>query len=296
MGRLPSVYPNFVLHRSGGCKIWLDPNYADPAVLALLKNPDGLFDLPGCEVIKDQRKIKVVRLVLDLGGAKRCIYIKRYNAFSLRNRLASIFTPSGGVKSLRGAAILFRNGIATAKPIAAFEDRLWGAVTRSFFLAEEIEGGVTVDSLWRETLSRQATPAGIRSRQAFLTSLGSLFHALHSQGVYHNDLKDANILVRPDSSGRGELFYLLDLEGIRRYRKLNRRRRIKNLVQLHRTLGQYLRRPDKLRFLASYLGPLFSSEARAWVRRVLRQSNKLERLRQVKISSVAITGNAAHES
>ena len=106
MGSPPSVYPNFVLHRSGGCKIWLDPNYADPAVLALLKNPDGLFDFSACEVIKDQRKIKVARVVLDLGGAKRCIYIKRYNAFSLRHRLASIFTLSGGVKSLRGAAIL----------------------------------------------------------------------------------------------------------------------------------------------------------------------------------------------
>ena len=105
MGPPPSVYPNFVLHRSGGCRIWIDGNHADPAVLALLKNPDELFDLPGCEVIKDQRKIKVARVALELGGARRRIYVKRYNTFSLRHRLGSIFSPSGGIRSLRGAAI-----------------------------------------------------------------------------------------------------------------------------------------------------------------------------------------------
>lgn len=253
MGWPPSVYPNFVLHRSGGCKIWFDPNDADPALVALLKNPDGLFDLPACEVIKDQRKIKVGRVGLDLGGAKRCIYIKRYNAFSLRHRLASIFTPSGGIKSLRGAAILNRKGIATARPIAAVEERTWGVVNRSFFLSEEIQGGVTVDSLWRETLSSQSTPDGVRSRRAFLTTLGSLFHALHSQGVYHNDLKDANILAAPSTGSERIALFLLDLEGVRQYRAVSESRRIKNLVQLNRTLGRYLRDVQKLCVLRAYL-------------------------------------------
>ena len=55
MGWLPSVYPNFVLHRSAGCKIWFEPNYAGPAVLALLKNPDGLFDLFAATLHVEQR-------------------------------------------------------------------------------------------------------------------------------------------------------------------------------------------------------------------------------------------------
>ncbi len=278
MGWPPSVYPNFVLHRSGGRKIWLDPNYADPAVLALLKNPDGLFDFPACEIIKDQRKIKVARVVLELGGLKRCIYIKRYNAFSLRLRLASIFTLSGGVKSLRGAAILIRNGIATAKPIAAFDERIWGAVTRSFFLSEEIQGGVTVDSLWRDTLSSQFTPDGIRSRRAFLTTLGSLFHALHSQGVYHNDLKDANILAAPMAGSERIGLFLLDLEGVRQYRAVSESRRIKNLVQLNRTLGRYLRNVQKLRVLRAYLDRDSASRQlrRRIIEQVVRESKRLD--------------------
>ena len=294
MGRPPSVYPNFVLHRSGGCQIWLDPNYADPAVVALLKNPDRLFDLPGCEVIKDQRKIKVARVALELGGAQRCIYVKRYNTFSLRHRLASIFSPSGGIRSLRGAAILTRNGIATAKPIAAVEERIWGAVTRSFFLSEEIQGGVTVDSLWRETLSSQSTPDGVRSRRAFLTTLGSLFHALHSQGVYHNDLKDANILAAPITDSERIALFLLDLEGVRQYRAVSESRRIKNLVQLNRTLGRYLRNVQKLRVLRAYLDRDSVSRQlrRRIIDQVVRESKRLDAVKlRHGVGAPALIGN-----
>ena len=278
MGRPPSVYPNFILHRSGRCRIWLDANHAHPAVLALLKKPDELFDLPGCEVIKDQRKIKVARVALELGGARRRIYVKRYNTFSLRHRLGSIFSPSGGIRSLRGAAILTRNGIATAKPIAAVEERIWGAVTWSFFLSEEIQGGVTVDSLWREILSSRPTPEGARSRRAFLTALGTLFHALHSQGVYHNDLKDANILAAPITDSERTALFLLDLEGVRQYRALSESRRIKNLVQLNRTLGRYLRNVQKLRVLQAYLNRESASRQlrRRIIERVVRESKRLD--------------------
>jgi len=294
MGWPPSVYPNFVLHRSGGCQIWLDPNYAVPKVLALLKNPDGLFDLPACEVIKDQRKIKVARVVLDLGRARRRIYVKRYNMFSLRHRLASIFTSSGGIKSLRGAAILHRKGIATARPIAAVEERTWGAVNRSFFLSEEIHGGVTVDSFWRETLSFQSTPDGVRSRRAFLANLGSLFHALHSQGVYHNDLKDANILAAPMAGSERIDLFLLDLEGVRQYRALSESRRIKNLVQLNRTLGRYLRDAQKLCVLRAYLDRDFASPQlrRRIIDRVVRESKRLDAVKlRHGVDAPALIGN-----
>jgi len=289
-------YPNFVSVDCGRLSVQVVPALANHLIPNLVADPDDFFGLPGCQVIKDQRKIKVARVRIEIQGEAKTIYIKRYNMCSWRYRLVSWFQSSGAVRSLKGAAVLAESGIWTARCLAAIEARSWGMLQRSFFLSEEIPGGKTADAYWQEELIPMKGTEGMRRRRRFLRELGALFNSLHQQNVYHNDLKDANILVRPDSSGRGELFYLLDLEGIRRYRKLNRRRRIKNLVQLHRTLGQYLRRPDKLRFLASYLGPLFSSEARAWVRRVLRQSNKLERLRQVKISSVAITGNAAHES
>jgi tRNA A-37 threonylcarbamoyl transferase component Bud32 len=171
-------------------------------------------------------------------------------------------------------------------------------LNKSFFLSEEIEGGKTADAYWREELLTMKGREGMRRRKRFLQEIGELFRCLHQQNVYHNDLKDANILVQSDFSTGGERFYLLDLEGIRRYRRLNRRRQTKNLVQLNRTLGKYLRATEKLRFLESYLGSSFSNriDKRDWVASVLRQSNRLDRLRTIKVASIEMAGSAARES
>ena len=244
-------------------------------------DPDHFFELPECEIIKDQKKIKVGRAQIRIQGDPKTIYIKRYNPFSWRYRFGSLFQVSGALRSLKGAAILFDAGIRTARPLAAVDSRSWGMLNSSFFLSEAIENGKTADAYWRENLLAVQGKEGVSRRKEFLQRLGELFRSLHEQNVYHNDLKDANIIVRPGCGGGEERFCLLDLEGIRRYRRLNRRRRTKNLVQLNRTLGKYLRTTDKLRFLGSYLGPSVADRAnkRAWIASVLRQSNRLDRLR-----------------
>jgi CheY-like chemotaxis protein len=75
----------------------------------------------------------------------------------------------------------------------------------------------------------------------------------------------------------GALF-LLDLEGVRQYRAVSESRRIKNLVQLHRTLGRYLRNVQKLRVLRAYLDR--DSASRQLRRRiseqVVRESKRLD--------------------
>jgi hypothetical protein len=118
----------------------------------LAPDPDHFFDLPGCEIIKDQKKIKVARIKIEIQGDMKTVYVKRYNAFSWRYRLGSLFQSSGALKSLNGAAILSESGILTARPLAAVDSRSWGMLNRSFFLSEEIENGKTADAYWREEL------------------------------------------------------------------------------------------------------------------------------------------------
>jgi hypothetical protein len=79
----------------------------------LAPDPDHFFDLPGCEIIKDQKKIKVARIKIEIQGDMKTVYVKRYNAFSWRYRLGSLFQSSGALKSLNGAAILSESGILT---------------------------------------------------------------------------------------------------------------------------------------------------------------------------------------
>src|SRR5581483_7496261 len=140
--------------RVGGAMIRVHPAFADAAFVERLADADGFFRDPGCEIVKDQKKIKVGRLAVQVAGARRALYVKRYNAFSLRYKIGSPFALSGARRALR----------ATATPVAAVEHRSAGILQKSFFISEEIAGGATADRYWRETLRPIPGRAGFRRR------------------------------------------------------------------------------------------------------------------------------------
>jgi serine/threonine protein kinase len=270
--------PEFHLETRDGAKIWISRSSSDPAFVDLLGDPDRLLSDPKCLVIKDQKKIKVGRLTVTIGGSPRSVYIKRYDASSLRSALLGKVAQSGALRSLRGAVLLHQAGIPTVTPVAAVENRRYGIIYKSFFIAEEIVSGKTADAYWQENLQHLNGPAGVKRRLAFLRQVAGLFQKLHAQQIYHGDLKDANILVAARCDSRSTELFLLDLDGVRRYTRLGQRRRIKNLVQLYRTLGRSVPPPQRLFFLKCYLGPLFGDRhfKRKLIGRVLRFATQIE--------------------
>src|SRR5439155_505210 len=113
---------------------------------------------------------------------------------------------------------------------------------------------------------------------AFARALGDLFRRLHTAGLYHNDLKDVNVLV--DGSAVAPHLVVLDLERVRALGRVGRRRRVKNLVQLARTLGRQARATDCARFLGMYLGATSTrAERRAWATAVARRAAQKDRRR-----------------
>jgi serine/threonine protein kinase len=262
---------DFVLLKRGEYSVWIHRGLEKTGIVDRIANPDRLFKENGCLVLKNEKKVKVGRIPIDVSGQRRLLYVKRYNAFSARAKLMSMFNHSGAVRSLQGAAILKRAGISTATPVAAVESRRCGMVMKSFYISEEIVDGMTSDRYWQSVAKDSRR---FFRRRRFLESLAALFKMLHDRGIYHNDLKDANILVVPEKEKMS--FYLLDLEGVRLYANLNHRRRIKNLVQLNRTLGRITRRADKLYFLKVYLGQVFRNrlQKRRWMTEVVEQSRR----------------------
>jgi tRNA A-37 threonylcarbamoyl transferase component Bud32 len=263
----------------------LQRTMASPGVIEVMADADNLFERADCVVIKDQRKIKVGRVAFNWGARELTVYIKRYNAFSLRYRLQSLISRSAAVRSLGGTVILRQAEILTGTPIAAIEVRRWGMLEKSFYLSEEIAGAKTANAYWSEDLKMIAGSEGFRRRRGFLTELSRLFRRLHEQRIYHNDLKDFNILVRPNRPA-AEQFFLLDLEGVRRCWYLPRRRRVKNLVQLNRTLGQFLSRTEKLKFLSCYLENALEPQAQ-WIRRIRRATERADAARRLRTLAVA---------
>ena len=275
------MFANFVFQQRGDAAIWVERASVDQGFIDRLTDADLLFADSDCEVIKDQKKIKVGRVTLAIAGRRRTIYVKRYNAFSLRYKVTSQFIRSGAFRSLRGAALLGAAQIPTALPVAAVENRSGGALIKSFFLSEEVPGGETVDAYWRGRLLGKSGREGFALRRRFLAALARLFGMLHSERIYHNDLKDANILAAADPSETGVRFFLLDLEGVARLVRLNPRRRLKNLVQIHRSLGRYLTRSEKIYFLKSYLGSRFAERRlrRQLVASVIGESKRMDRVK-----------------
>ena len=267
--------PDHLRLRLDGCSLWISRDAYDSAAIEILADPDRLFSQPRAEIVKDQRKIKVARILWGVAGN---VYLKRYNAFSSRYRFFSIFGPSAAWRAWRGASILIENGFQTGRPVAAVECRSWGMLTKSFYLSQEVPSAKTVDACWIEELSRDRGVEGRRRRRELLRSLATLFRRLHQAGIYHNDLKDANILVGPAERYTEQSFFLLDLEGIRRVFRLSLRRRIKNVVQLNRTLGCFVSRTEKWRWARVYLGPEFHDRAkrRSWLQRIVRATARAD--------------------
>ena len=247
---------------------------------ALLSQPDP-FIQPRCRVIKDEKKIKVGFIPMRIGGEIKNVYMKQHNALSIGHRLASFFLPSAALRSLAGAVTLLQAGYATARPVAAVEHRNRGVLVKSFYFSEEISGAKAVDNFWRENLVALRGPAGYRTRRAFLQALARLLSSLHRRNIYHNDLKASNILIRNEQASLEQasmegLFSLIDLQGLRRCLYISKRRRVKNLAQLGRTLGQFLSQSEKLYFLKAYgeFDSIGSEQKRALINAILEETKR----------------------
>ena len=243
-----------------------------------------LFLQKGCKTIKSEKKIRVVRLPLRIGRTIKSVYVKQHNALLFRHRLASIFCASAALRSLSGAATLRQEGFATARPLAVVEFRRRGVLIKSFYISEEIAGAKTSTDYWREKLLPLTGIEGCLKRRAVLRALAQLLRSLHKRRIYHNDLKASNILALDEAPTSEGIFSLIDLQGVRKCFYLSRRRRIKNLAQINRTLGNHLTRTEKLSFIKAYVGDHISAQrkTRHLVQDILKETSRQmirERLR-----------------
>jgi tRNA A-37 threonylcarbamoyl transferase component Bud32 len=238
----------------GRLRAWLAPGIDPITAIAPDGDPDRLLTRPDCHVVKLQRKVTVGRVTTPAG----CLYVKRYTLHAWRVALGSIGRWSPARRAFDAARRLAARGFGVPEVVAAVEDRRLGVLRRSFFVTREVTGAVTADRYWEAVAARSAS-----ERRQFASWLGDVFRRLHAAGVYHNDLKDVNVLVRPGADGLEAV--LLDLERVRIGHSVSRRRRTKNLVQLERTLGRAVGATTRLRFLRAYLGPGASGlEIRRW--------------------------------
>ena len=257
---------------------WVCRDLPEELFADFVRDPDRFLDVPSRNILRDGSKAKVVKQVLkDRGGGTREVIIKRFQYGSFLRRLVFLFFPSPARRSLAGALVLKGAGIGTPSPLAALEWRSWRRLGTSYYISEDVRGCQSLRNLWWGAGPPSEERAGGRRR--ILSGLASLFYRLHSSGIYHRDLKGSNILVRGDGRGDAELL-LIDLDGVRKGRRLSQRKRIKNLFQLYQTLARHRLSVREMLFFLKGYADLFSmprKERKGLARAILESSRRWER-------------------
>jgi hypothetical protein len=251
------------------------------ALLGGAADPDWVLTRADCEIVKYDGKVWVGRV----HSAAGVVYVKRYARGSVRAATEALAVGSPARRAAEAAERLAAHGIAVPEVCAAVDVRRGGLVTKSFFLTHEVSGAITLDRYWTGLAGGTDARARRAARKALARSVGGLFARLHAGGIYHNDLKDVNILA--GGAPHAPTLTLLDLERVRfGGDPLGRRRRVKNLVQLDRTLGTRASRTDRLRMLAAYLGTADRAVRRAWAEDVRRARARKDRRRSAGCTDV----------
>ncbi len=200
----------------------------------------------GVQILKNGERTTVV--ALTLGGSE--LILKRFRDRKLREVLETLALGSGAARVWSGAARLRAAGFLAPEILAVLEQRWLGVPVRSCAVARRVPG-TPLDELWRAR--------GGGARRTLSLAFADYLRRLHEAGLYPQDLRGANVLVTSESP---PVFVLVDLDRVRRYRRLSWRRRRKNIVQVHRSVGRGASPTTGLRFLRRYLPEASRSELR----------------------------------
>ncbi len=209
------------------------------------------------------------------------VFIKRVTSGSWVKGISARVCGSRARRTIRGAEILQRAGLSYPRLIAAFEQCQCGAVRASYVIVEHLHRP--------KILSRFALADGrdFGWRQWLSERLAKTIRSLHDAGCYSLDLQETNLML--EAQGSELKVYFTDLEDFRWLRVVSPRLRLLNLVHLDRSVGRFISRAHRLRFLYNYLGDKPDrAEARALLAQLGRLRQRIERRKRRRQRSTAI--------
>jgi lipopolysaccharide kinase (Kdo/WaaP) family protein len=223
-----------------------------------------------------------------MGGEMRRVIYKRFRATSRTDPWLALVRATPALRSWRYGHSLLDRGLPTARPLAVFHRRRHGLFGDGYLLTEKIPEAVELHQFLNGVA--EIGVERVKILRLRIEQVARLVRDLHQRNLSQRDLKASNILVGPYLTSEpvrflpaltqpgspvwdgepsspvgksvpgslafdGDGVWLIDLVGIRCYRRLSRRRKVQNLARLHASILRHfvVTRTDKLRFLRCYM-------------------------------------------
>jgi hypothetical protein len=194
----------------------------------------------------DSSPFCTVQLAEDLHGAGAC-YLKRFHIRRLRDYIKRYLRPSRAKRALLGGDTATRAGFRVVQPRCLIEHRRGPFRLESALITTALRNTVDVRQMLNDP---SLGTAGDRdAKHLFIRSFAQEVGQWHKSGLYHGDMRLGNILCRRE--GKGFVFFWLDNERTRRYWRLPKRLRVRNLVQVNMETGG-VTLADRMRFWTTY--------------------------------------------
>jgi tRNA A-37 threonylcarbamoyl transferase component Bud32 len=202
------------------------------------------------------------------------VFVKRFAPGSRVEGIRERLQGSRAARSLRACEILTAADFLVPAPLAASEQLSAGAVSASWMISEALDQAQVLSRF----IERGHAPAALENplRREALAAVAAAVRRMHDAGVFSSDLQETNLML--DRAGGALRIYFVDLDRFRRMGRVGWKRRRRNLVQLDRSVGRFMSRSERLRFLRSYLGEGWDRRTvRKLVQRLMRERDRKER-------------------
>ena len=213
----------------------------------------ALMSHPGHAVAKCAVKERhTVRLDLETeSGEKRHFFLKRYVPPRARDRLKAYLRlkcPAPGARQEWHAMWTFMQiGLPGPVPVACGQDG-----GSSLVLSEGVRH-VTRLSEWADRDLERSDGGKSRVlsvKRKIIEEMADIVGRMHSAGLHHQDLYLCHFLCGSEQECLP--LTLIDLQRVKRHKRLPRRWQVKDLAQLHFSSAQYITRQDMWRFWKVY--------------------------------------------
>ncbi len=211
----------------------------------------------------------VFRFNVYFKGKIHCLILKQYLNRSPLDILKNLLFSCRAYRAFKADLMLKQRGFSTPNVAAVGKKTFAGIPVRNFLITGQVGDSVPLykmlvplettnqkcltpinRSSTKDRLSLTGLDTNTSQKQQLISWFGQTVGRMHAENIFHGDLRFGNVLVKRNDDRF--VFIFLDNERTRKFKKLPKRLRLKNLVQIYIS-STNSSDSDRTNFLNAYL-------------------------------------------